>query len=496
MDFSYEVSRSLAACEGALLVVDASQGVEAQTVANVYLALENDLELIPIINKCDLPQADPEGVAREIEEVIGLDCSNAIFASAKSGLGIEETLDAIVEQIPSPKAADEDPLRALIFDSYYDPYKGVIVYFRIREGTLRKGESIRFFGSGKEYTVEDLGVIAPNKVSVDVMGPGEVGFLSAHIKQVSDARVGDTITSVKRPAEQQLEGYQEARPMVFCGLFTTVKDNYEDLREALEKLQLNDSALTFEPETSTALGFGFRVGFLGLLHLEIIQERLEREYGLDLVTTAPTVRYQVIDRNGERHEVENPTDMPSPEKRAAIEEPFARMDILTPSEFVGKLMELCHERRGEFKTMNYINPTRASLSYDIPLAEIVTDFFDQVKSRSKGYASMEYNLLGYRKSDLVRLDVKVNGNLVEPLSTILHRDKAHSIGRRLCKKLAKRIERHNFKIPIQAAIGGTIIASEHIPALRKDVLSKCYGGDVRLFRIVLYLICLHWKEMY
>jgi GTP-binding protein LepA len=458
--------------------VDASQGVEAQTVANVYLALENDLELIPVINKCDLPQADPEGVAREVEEVIGLDCSNAIFASAKSGEGLQETLNAIVEQIPPPKAAPADPLRALIFDSYYDPYKGVVVFFRIHEGTLRKGESIRFFGSGKEYTVDDLGVMAPNKINVDVLGSGEVGFLSAHIKQVSDARVGDTITSVKQPAEKQLEGYQEARPMVFCGLFTTDKDDYEDLRDALEKLQLNDSALTFEPEISTALGFGFRVGFLGLLHLEIVQERLEREYSLDLVTTAPTVRYRVVDHNNERHEVESPSSMPPPEKRAAIEEPFARMDILTPSDYVGKIMELCHERRGEFKNMSYINPTRASLSYDMPLAEVVTDFFDQVKSRSKGYASMEYTYLGYRTSELVRLDMKVNGEMMEPLSCIVHREKAHSIGRQLCKKLAKRIERHNFKIPIQAAIGGTIVASEHIAALRKDVLAKCYGGDV------------------
>ncbi|KPQ32716.1 MAG: GTP-binding protein LepA [Phormidesmis priestleyi Ana] len=478
VDFTYEVSRSLAACEGALLVVDASQGVEAQTLANVYLALENDLEIIPVLNKVDLPGADPERVKAEIEEIIGLDCSNAILASAKEGIGIPEILEAITLLVPPPQDTTQAPARALIFDSYYDPYRGVIVYFRVTDGVIDQRDRIRLMASGKEYDIDELGVLSPNQVPVEALHAGEVGYISASIKSVEDARVGDTITLVKEPAAEPLEGYVEAKPMVFCGLFPTDSDQYEDLREALDKLRLNDAALQYEPETSSAMGFGFRCGFLGLLHMEIVQERLEREYDLDLITTAPSVIYRVTTIKGEVIEIDNPSMLPEPQQREKIDEPYVKVDIITPEEFVGTLMELCQKRRGDFKDMKYLTPGRTTLTYEIPLAEIVTDFFDQMKSRSRGYASMEYNLIGYRTNALVKLDVMINGDKVDPLAAIVHKDKAYYVGRALTEKLKELIPRHQFKIPIQASIGSRIIASESIPALRKDVLAKCYGGDI------------------
>ena len=478
VDFSYEVSRALAACEGALLVVDASQGVEAQTLANVYLALENDLEIIPVLNKVDLPGAEPERVKKEIEDIVGLDCSNAILASAKEGIGITEILEAIVETVPKPEDNTEKPLRALIFDSYYDSYRGVIVYFRVVDGTLRRRDRIRLMASGKEYEIDELGVLSPNQVEVDELHAGEVGYVSASIKAVADARVGDTITLVKRKAEEPLPGYVEANPMVFCGLFPTDSDRYEDLREALEKLRLNDAALQYEPETSSAMGFGFRCGFLGLLHMEIVQERLEREYNLDLITTAPSVVYRVTTIDGEVLNIDNPCELPEPQEREKIEEPYVKVEIFTPEEFVGTLMDLCQTRRGDFKDMKYLTEGRTTLVYEIPLAEVVTDFFDQMKSRSRGYASMEYQLIDYRVNHLVKLDVMINGDKVDPLAAIVHRDQAYYVGKALAEKLKELIPRHQFKIPIQAAIGSRIIASASIPALRKDVLSKCYGGDI------------------
>ena len=478
VDFTYEVSRSLAACEGALLVVDASQGVEAQTLANVYLALENDLEIIPVLNKVDLPGADPERVRAEIEEVVGLDCSNAILASAKEGIGIPEILEAITYLVPPPADTTANPVRALIFDSYYDSYRGVIVYFRVTDGVIGKGDRIRLMASGKEYDIDELGVLSPNQVQVDELHAGEVGYISASIKSVEDARVGDTITLAKAPAEEPLEGYVEAKPMVFCGLFPTDSDQYEDLREALDKLRLNDAALQYEPETSSAMGFGFRCGFLGLLHMEIVQERLEREYDLDLITTAPSVIYRVTTIKGDVIEIDNPSLLPEPQQREKIDEPYVKVDLIAPEEFVGTLMELCQKRRGDFKDMKYLTPGRTTLTYEIPLAEIVTDFFDQMKSRSRGYASMEYNLIGYRTNALVKLDVMINGDKVDPLAAIVHKDNAYYVGRALTEKLKELIPRHQFKIPIQASIGSRIIASESIPALRKDVLAKCYGGDI------------------
>ncbi len=478
VDFTYEVSRSLAACEGALLVVDASQGVEAQTLANVYLALENNLEIIPVLNKVDLPGADPERVKAEIEEVIGLDCSQAIMASAKEGIGIAEILEAITLLVPAPADNTAAPVRALIFDSYYDSYRGVIVYFRVTDGVINKRDRIRLMASGQEYDIDELGVLSPNQVQVDELHAGEVGYISASIKSVEDARVGDTITLVKKPAAEPLAGYVEAKPMVFCGLFPTDSDQYEDLREALDKLRLNDAALQYEPETSSAMGFGFRCGFLGLLHMEIVQERLEREYDLDLITTAPSVIYRVTTIKGDVVEIDNPSMLPEPQQREKIEEPYVKVDIITPEDYVGTLMELCQKRRGEFKDMKYLTPGRTTLTYELPLAEIVTDFFDQMKSRTKGYASMEYNLIGYRANALVRLDVMINGDKVDPLAAIVHKDKAYYVGRALTEKLKELIPRHQFKIPIQASIGSRIIASESIPALRKDVLAKCYGGDI------------------
>jgi elongation factor 4 len=478
VDFSYEVSRSLAACEGALLVVDASQGVEAQTLANVYLALEHDLEIIPVLNKIDLPGADPDRIKQEIEDIIGLDCSDAILASAKEGVGVDEILESIVYLVPPPQETLEKPLRALIFDSYYDPYRGVIVYFRVMDGTLHRGDRVKLMASGKEYDVDEIGVLSPTQKPVDALHAGEVGYLAAAIKSVEDARVGDTMTLVKQPAEAPLPGYVEAKPMVFCGLFPTDSDQFEDLREALEKLRLSDAALQYEPETSSAMGFGFRCGFLGLLHMEIVQERLEREYNLDLITTAPSVIYRVTLLDDSVVEIDNPSTLPSPQERQSIAEPYVRVDMIVPEEFVGALMELCQSRRGDFQDMKYMAQGRTSLIYELPLAEVVTDFFDQLKSRSRGYASMEYHLTDYRENALVRLDVLINGEPADPLATIVHRDKAYYVGKALVEKLKELIPRHQFKIPLQAAIGSRVIASESIPALRKDVLSKCYGGDI------------------
>ncbi len=478
VDFSYEVSRSLVACEGALLVVDASQGVEAQTLANVYLAIENNLEIIPVLNKIDLPGAEPERVIGEIEEIIGLDCSGAILASAKEGIGVPEILEAIVERVPQPQNTIDEPLRALIFDSYYDSYRGVVVYFRVMDGTLKTGDKVYLMASGKEYEVDELGVLSPTQKPVDQLHAGEVGYFSAAIKAVEDARVGDTMTLSKAKAPQALPGYAEAKPMVFCGMFPIDSDQFKDLREALDKLKLNDAALQFEPETSSAMGFGFRCGFLGLLHMEIVQERLEREYNLDLIITAPSVVYRVITNKGEEIYVDNPANLPSPNEREKIEEPYVKVEMITPETYVGTLMELSQGRRGIFKDMKYLTQGRTTLTYELPLAEVVTDFFDQMKSRSRGYASMEYQLIGYRENHLVKLDLMINGDAVDSLAMIVHRDKAYNVGRSMAEKLKELIPRHQFKVPIQAAIGSKIIASEHIPALRKDVLAKCYGGDI------------------
>ncbi|PSB21156.1 elongation factor 4 [Phormidesmis priestleyi ULC007] len=478
VDFSYEVSRSLAACEGALLVVDASQGVEAQTLANVYLALENNLEIIPVLNKIDLPGAEPDRVKQEIEEIVGLDCSGAILASAKEGRGVPEILEEIVRLVPPPADTVDQPLRALIFDSYYDAYRGVIVYFRLMDGRLKQGDKVRLMASGKEFVIDELGVLSPTQVKVNDLHAGEVGYLAASIKAVEDARVGDTITLANKPASEALPGYVEAKPMVFCGMFPIDADQFPELREALERLKLNDAALNYEPETSSAMGFGFRCGFLGLLHMEIVQERLEREYNLNLIITAPSVVYQVTTLKGEVIYIDNPSKLPDPQHREKIEEPYVQLDIITPETYVGVLMELCQTRRGIFKDMKYMTPGRTTLIYEVPLAEVVTDFFDQMKSRSRGYASMEYQLIGYRENFLVKLDIMINGDPVDPLATIVHRDKAYAVGRALTEKLKELIPRHQFKIPIQATIGSKVIASEHIPAIRKDVLAKCYGGDI------------------
>ncbi len=478
VDFSYEVSRSLVACEGALLVVDASQGVEAQTLANLYLALEHDLEIIPVLNKIDLPGAEPERVIGEIEEIIGLDCSGAILASAKEGIGINEILAAVVERIPPAKDTTDAPLRALIFDSYYDSYRGVIVYFRVMDGSIKKGDRIYLMASGKEYVVDELGVLSPNEKQVEELHAGEVGYFAAAIKAVADARVGDTVTLSKAKAPAALPGYTEAKPMVFCGMFPIDADQFEDLREALEKLGLNDAALQYEPETSSAMGFGFRCGFLGLLHMEIVQERLEREYNLDLIITAPSVVYRVVTNKGEELYIDNPSHLPAPNDREKIEEPYVQVEMITPEGYVGTLMELSQNRRGIFKDMKYLAQGRTTLTYELPLAEVVTDFFDQMKSRSRGYASMEYHLIGYRENPLVKLDIMINGDPVDSLAMIVHRDKAYGVGRSMAEKLKELIPRHQFKVPIQAAIGSKVIASEHIPALRKDVLAKCYGGDI------------------
>lgn len=478
VDFAYEVSRSLQACEGALLVVDASQGVEAQTLANVYLALENDLEIIPVINKIDLPGADPERIGREIEEIIGLDISKAVHCSAKTGIGVAEILQTIVDRVPAPADRVEEPLKALIFDSYYDPYRGVIVYFRVISGRLAKKDKVLLMASKKTYELDEVGIMAPDQRQVQELHAGEVGYFSASIKAVADARVGDTITLASNPAAEALPGYTEAKPMVFCGLFPTDADQYPDLREALDKLKLSDAALKYEPETSSAMGFGFRCGFLGLLHMEIVQERLEREYDLDLIVTAPSVIYQVNMLDGSVQMIDNPATLPEPQARASIAEPYVKLEIYAPNSYNGALMELCQERRGAFIDMKYITTDRVALHYEMPLAEVVTDFFDQMKSRTKGYASMEYSLIGYRENFLVRLDVLINGEKADPLTTIIHRDKAYNVGKALVEKLKELIPRQQFKIPLQASIGSRIVASESISAIRKDVLAKCYGGDI------------------
>lgn len=478
VDFTYEVSKSLAACEGALLVVDASQGIQAQTLANLYLALEHDLEIIPVINKIDLPSARPDWTKQQIEEMIGLDAQDAPLISAKNGIGIEEVLDRIIERIPPPEGDEDAPLRALIFDSFYDNYRGVITYVRIKEGTVKAGQRIRIMSNGKEFEVTEVGIFRPHLAPVDELKAGDVGYIAAGIKNVGDTRVGDTITSADRPASEPLPGYKKLQPMVYCGIYPADGAKYEDLREALAKLQLNDASLVFEPETSAALGFGFRCGFLGLLHMEIIQERLEREYDLDLVTTAPSVVYRVYKKNGEMMEVSNPTEMPPPAEIDHMEEPVVKAQIITPTEYVGDIMELCQERRGEYRHMEYLESTRVMLTYELPLNEVIYDFFDALKSRTKGYASFDYELIGYKESDLVKLDILLNGQVVDALSVIVHKDKAYARGRAIVQKLKEVIPRHLFEIPIQAAIGSRVIARETIKALRKDVLAKCYGGDV------------------
>jgi GTP-binding protein LepA len=478
VDFTYEVSRALACCEGALLVVDAAQGIEAQTLANVYMALEHDLEIIPVINKIDLPNADPEKVRREIEDVIGLDTSIAIRASAKAGIGIKEILEAVVGSVPPPKGDRRAPLRAMIYDSYYDPYRGVIAYLRVFEGSVKVGDRIRFMGTGGEFEVDSLAVFRPRLTPVEEIAAGEVGALAAAIREVKWVRVGDTITLAGNPARQPMPGFRKATPMVFCGLYPVESSDYTKLRDALEKLQLNDASLHFEPETSEALGFGFRCGFLGLLHMDIVQERLEREFDLNLITTAPNVVYQVRLTSGETVHIENPATWPDTTRISAVMEPVVKATIITPSEYVGTLMELCQDRRGTFANMEYLSEKRVSLYYKLPLAEIMFDFFDQLKSRTRGYASFDYELTGYEESDMVKMDVLLNGEPVDALSCIVHREKAQKRGRILATKLRELIPRQMFEVPVQAAVGNKIIARETIRAMRKDVLAKCYGGDV------------------
>ncbi|HEY8431711.1 MAG TPA: translation elongation factor 4 [Sandaracinaceae bacterium] len=480
VDFSYEVSRSLAACEGALLVVDASQGVEAQTLANVYLAIENDLEIVPVFNKIDLPGADVERTRHEVEDVIGLDCSEAIPASAKEGIGIEDILEAVVKRVPPPKsdAGDEGPLRALVIDSWYDSYRGAVVLVRVVDGTLRRGAKIRMMATKADYEVVEMGVFAPFPRAVDELGPGEVGFFAASIKSVKDTKVGDTITEARRPAAEPLPGFKEVKPMVFCGIFPTDSSDYPALRDALDKLHLNDSSLTYEPETSDALGFGFRCGFLGMLHMDIVQERLEREYDLDLVTTAPTVVYRVHTTDGSVVDVENPSRLPDPVKIDYIEEPYFKVSIHVPSSYVGAVIKLCEERRGEQKGIQYASAERVIVTYELPLAEVIFDFYDRLKTATKGYASMDYELAGYRRNPLVKVDMLINGDRVDALSTIVHREKAYHVGRALAEKLREIVPRQQFEVAIQAAIGGKIIARETVKALRKDVTAKCYGGDI------------------
>ena len=479
VDFGYEVSRSLAACEGAILVIDASQGVEAQTLANTYLAVEHDLEILPVLNKIDLPSADPDRVAHEVEDVIGIPCLDAPRISAKAGIGIEEVLERIATDIPAPKGDVNKPLKALIFDSYYDSYRGVIVYVRVKEGQLKRGQRIKLMQTGAEFDVVEVGRMgAMELVPSESLSAGEVGYITASIKSVRDTRVGDTVTLAENPADEALPGYKKVTPMVYCGIYPADGAHYGDLRDALDKLQLNDASLTFEPETSVALGFGFRCGFLGLLHLEIIIERLEREFDLDLITTAPSVEYRLTMTDGEVVMIDNPTNYPDPSKIANSEEPFVEAHIYTPEEFVGNLMELCQERRGVFKNMAYLDETRVDLQYDLPLGEIVYDFFDSIKSRSKGYASYEYEFKEFMPSKLVRLDILLNGEPVDALSLIVHADKAYERGRKLAEKLKDNIPRQLFEVPIQAAIGGKVIARETVKAYRKDVLAKCYGGDI------------------
>jgi len=478
VDFSYEVSRSLAACEGALLIVDAAQGVEAQTLANVYLALDNDLEIIPVINKIDLPSAEPDRVKKEVEDVIGLDASDAVLTSAKSGIGIDDVLETIVEKIPAPTGNPDGPLKALIFDSLYDSYRGVITYIRIIDGTVKVGDRIKMMATGKEFEVNEVGVFTPKPVNKEELTVGDVGFLTAAIKKVSDTRVGDTITSADHPTLEALPGYRRMNPMVFCGLYPVDSNNYNDLREALERLELNDSSLQYEAETSEALGFGFRCGFLGLLHMEIIQERIEREFGIDLITTAPSVIYHVQLSGGEVGEIDNPSKMPEGKMIEQVEEPYVKASIMTPNDYVGVVMELCQSKRGEMIDMVYLDENRVNIMYHIPLSEIVYDFFDHLKSNTKGYASLDYELSGYKASNLVKMDIVLNGEKIDALSVIVHRDFAYARGKSIVEKLKELIPRQQFEVPIQAALGQKIIARSTIKALRKNVLAKCYGGDI------------------
>ncbi|WP_100331628.1 translation elongation factor 4 [Bacillus xiapuensis] len=478
VDFTYEVSRSLAACEGAILVVDAAQGIEAQTLANVYLALDNDLEILPVINKIDLPAAEPERVRQEVEDVIGLDASEAVLASAKAGIGIGEILEQIVEKVPAPAGDPEAPLKALIFDSLYDAYRGVVAYIRIVDGTVKVGDKVRMMATGKEFEVTEIGVFTPKTTPCAELTVGDVGYLTAAIKNVGDTRVGDTITSAENPAEEALPGYRKLNPMVYCGLYPIDSSKFNDLREALEKLELNDSALQFEPETSQALGFGFRCGFLGLLHMEIIQERIEREFKIDLITTAPSVIYNVRMTNGEEVHVDNPSNMPDPQKIDSVEEPYVKASIMVPNDFVGAVMELAQGKRGNFIDMQYMDENRVNVIYEIPLSEIVYDFFDQLKSNTKGYASFDYELIGYQPSKLVKMDILLNGEKVDALSFIVHRDFAYERGKVIVEKLKELIPRQQFEVPVQAAIGQKIVARSTIKSMGKNVLAKCYGGDI------------------
>ena len=478
VDFSYEVSRSLAACEGALLVVDAAQGVEAQTLANVYLALEHDLEIIPVINKIDLPSADPDRVKHEIEDIIGLDASEAVLCSAKSGIGIPDILEAIVNKVPAPPDKSDEPTRALIFDSRFDAYKGAIAYVRVKEGTIKTKDTIRMMHDNKDFDVTELGIFTPNLVPVQELPCGSVGCIAASIKNVADCHVGDTVTLANNPAPEPLPGYRKAVSMVYCGLYPTESKDYENLRDALEKLQLNDAALEYEAETSLALGFGFRCGFLGLLHMDVIQERLEREYNLTLITTAPSVNYKVYKTNGEMLEVDNPAKLPPPTEIDYIEEPYVKATTIVPKDFVGTIMELSQDKRGEYQSMEYLDETRVSIVYHLPLSEIIYDYFDKLKSATKGYASLDYELIGYKQSPMVKMDILLNGEPVDALSIIVHKDRAATRGRALAEKLKELIPRQMFEIPIQAAVGTKIVARETVKAWRKDVLAKCYGGDI------------------
>ena len=478
VDFSYEVSRSLAACEGALLVVDAAQGVEAQTLANVYLALEHDLEIIPVVNKIDLPSADPDRVKQEIEDIIGLDASDAVLCSAKSGIGIPDILEAIVNKVPAPPDKSDEPTRALIFDSRFDAYKGAIAYVRVKEGSIKAKDTIRMMHDKKDFDVTELGIFTPNLVPVQELPCGSVGCIAASIKNVKDCHVGDTVTLANNPASEPLPGYRKAVSMVYCGLYPTESKDYENLRDALEKLQLNDAALEYEAETSLALGFGFRCGFLGLLHMDVIQERLEREYNLTLITTAPSVNYKVYKTNGEMLEVDNPAKLPPPTEIDYIEEPYVKATTIVPKDFVGTIMELSQDKRGEYQSMEYLDETRVSVVYHLPLSEIIYDYFDKLKSATKGYASLDYELIGYKQSPMVKMDILLNGDPVDALSIIVHKDRAATRGRALAEKLKELIPRQMFEIPIQAAVGTKIVARETVKAWRKDVLAKCYGGDI------------------
>lgn len=478
VDFTYEVSRSLAACEGALLVVDAAQGIEAQTLANVYLALDNNLEILPVINKIDLPSADPERVKQEIEDVIGLDASEAVLASAKAGIGIKEILEQVCQKVPAPVGDPDSALKALIFDSHYDPYKGVIVYVRVMDGSIRSGSKIKMMATGKSFEVIEVGAFMPRMSIVSELNVGDVGFVVAGIKNVGDTRVGDTVTDAVKPALEALPGYRKINPMVFCGLYPIETSDYNDLRDALDKLELNDASLRYEPETSSALGFGFRCGFLGLLHMEIIQERIEREFNIPLITTAPSVIYRIALTNGETMDIDNPSNYPDQQRIDFVEEPYVKAKVIVPNDYVGTIMELCQGKRGDFINMEYLDTNRVTLTYELPLSEIVYDFFDQLKSRTKGYASFDYEVSGYKRSNLVKMDILLNNEQVDALSFIVHRDGAYNRGKIICDKLKELIPRQMFEVPIQAAIGQKIVARETVKAMRKNVLAKCYGGDI------------------